>query len=151
MKNIIYQIKGLLLVIILFSSCQSEPAQQSSSETLQENSEEKIASPKAPAAKNYPITLVGTWVRSYQINDEVIEVGFNLKKDHSIEFIKMRDDYSKSWRKIGADSLQFYYRNKVTEDTLVGKSYYIDHHDPTELVLIPRNAPKNYREHYVRK
>ncbi len=132
-----------LLIGFTFLACTNDSEKS-------EGGDEQV-SEATQTANNDPGSIEGTWVRSYQINDEIIEVGFTLNEDKTVDIIKMRDEYSKYWRLATEDTLQFYYQNRVTNDTLISKNYFIANFNATELVLVPHNAPKNYKEFYARK
>lgn len=132
------------LFIFLFS-CSSDPKSTESEDQQATENEEQI-----PAFdKSQP--LVGNWVRSFDLSGKILEVGFSLNEDHSIDLIRMNGEKAKYWMQSHPDSIDFYTFNTETNDTTYAKNYFIEFINETTLILIPRNAQANYKEHYTRK
>lgn len=95
--------------------------------------------------------LEGTWIKSIDAGNKMIDIGFELKKDHTVRYINQPRTLGKEWKMKGEDSLVLFYQNRIYGDSIESLVFYIQSINDTELRLRPRNASKNYLDIYSRK
>jgi hypothetical protein len=95
--------------------------------------------------------LVGTWIKSIDAGNKMIDIGFELMEDQTVNYINQPRTLGQEWNVKGEDSLIIFYQNRIYGDSIESSVYYIESISETELRLRPRNASKHYLDIYSRK
>ncbi|HKK87839.1 MAG TPA: lipocalin family protein [Saprospiraceae bacterium] len=95
--------------------------------------------------------LLGTWIKSIDAGNKMIDIGFEFLDDHKVNYINQPRTLGKEWKMKGKDSLVLFYQNRIYGDSIESAVYYIESLSGSELRLRPRNATRNYLDIYSRK
>lgn len=95
--------------------------------------------------------LIGTWIKSVDAGNKMIDIGFEFREDHIVNYINQPRTLGRDWKIKDGDSLVIFYENRIYGDSIESAVYYIESVNETELRLKPRHASKNYMDIYTRK